>query len=227
LLDADDRLSPTYLAEVSLAFADESISFAYTDVTLFGDQSGIGQYKPFQIVDWAYGQPILGCSPFRRAVWEHIGGFSEAEELRIGNEDYDFWIAVVAAGYRGIHIAKPLYEYRQTKRSMMNTLNIKFYITTDYMANRHYAFLKKHGIYETFICSGYQRSALNIFKTNFYRDAVPLAQRALSLGSTNRLISYIAKLKQIHHALWPFIRWLIITYGALSKYWNLFVQRFK
>jgi|GEM_PF-210601 len=226
LLDADDRLSPSYLAEINTAFIDESIGFAYTDVKLFGDKNGIWKYKPFQIIDWANGQPMLGCNPFRRSIWNDIGGFSEAEELRIGNEDYDFWMAVVAAGYRGVHIPIPLYEYRRTKNSMMKSLDLSFHETVEYIARRHFAFLTRNSILNSFLSYGYQRSALNIFRTTCYRDAIPLAQQAMALGSTDKLVMDIANLKRKPRIFWPFNRWVIIATGTLSRYWYLFAHRF-
>jgi hypothetical protein len=47
----------------------------------------------------------------RRRAFDLAGGY--AEDMRGGFEDWDFWIALLAVGYRGRCIAEPLFRYRK------------------------------------------------------------------------------------------------------------------
>lgn len=96
VLDADDRISRKFLqvCEDVLARAD----IAFTDRRRFGQQ---WQYFPASRVTLGRLQqgPFIHCScPYRRTVWETVGGYDEGEDLRLNFEDYDFWIRAAKAG---------------------------------------------------------------------------------------------------------------------------------
>jgi glycosyltransferase EpsE len=52
----------------------------------------------------------------RRAVMEEIGGYTDDDKyLRV--EDYDLWVKLYAAGYRGMNLDEPLYQMRDDRNA--------------------------------------------------------------------------------------------------------------
>lgn len=97
-LDADDRLSRRYLecCERTLQTAD----VACTARRRFGAAS---DRYPAAIVtlEKLKRGPFIHCAcPYRRECWEKIGGYDEAPDLRMGWEDYEFWIRMAKAAVR-------------------------------------------------------------------------------------------------------------------------------
>lgn len=97
-LDADDKISRKFftVCEGVLEVAD----IAFVDRRRFGDS---WQYHPASRVtlDRLRQGPFIHCScPYRRLVWEQIGGYDEADYLRLNFEDYDFWIRAAQAGFK-------------------------------------------------------------------------------------------------------------------------------
>ena len=111
-LDADDSLSPLYLAAVVEAFQrDPGIGLAYPSGIGFGD----GPLRPIGSQDWdperlAHTNYLLCVTAFRREIWEQVGGYRT--NVR-GYEDWDFWLAASALGYRGAWIPLQLFHYRE------------------------------------------------------------------------------------------------------------------
>jgi glycosyltransferase involved in cell wall biosynthesis len=111
-LDADDSLSPLYLAAVVEAFQrDPGIGLAYPSGIGFGD----GALRPIGSQDWdperlAHTNYLLCVTAFRREIWEQVGGYRT--NVR-GYEDWDFWLAASALGYRGAWIPLQLFHYRE------------------------------------------------------------------------------------------------------------------
>jgi len=132
-LDHDDLLLPETLGELSTAFADKSIGFAYSDA-IHCDL----QFKPTELYDSAFGwsyrsvkiagntlaSPIsfeptpeavsrIWFAPnhvraFRRSVYETVGGYSA--EMRVLDDQDLMSRLFLQTGFA--HIPKPLYIYR-------------------------------------------------------------------------------------------------------------------
>lgn len=111
-LDADDSISPLYLDAVIGAFTrDPGLGLAYPSGIGFGD----GALRPIDSQDWdperlAHTNHLLCVTAFRREIWERVGGYRT--NVR-GYEDWDFWIAASALGYRGTWIPLQLFHYRE------------------------------------------------------------------------------------------------------------------
>lgn len=115
LLDSDDLLEPTYL-EKCVWFLDSNENFAFCNSRsiIFGEQeflyaSGFERGK-------AHLQANVGPinSVIRRAAYSDCGGF--VETIKIGHEDWDFWLAMAKAGHWGYTIP----EYMQWIRKRAN-----------------------------------------------------------------------------------------------------------
>ncbi len=121
-LDADDLFEPEWL-ELAVACLDANPDLAFVSHWLraFGDEEW----------DWTPGRGDLaalldhnvfnGAALFRRRITDAVGGFDES--MRDGCEDWEFWIRVLAAGYRGATIPEFLYRYRRRPESMSRVMH--------------------------------------------------------------------------------------------------------
>ncbi len=117
-LDADDRLRPDYLAAtVAVLDREPETAIVYVDEQNFGlaehvhvkAQVSLDALKQHNVHDY--------CSLYRREVWEGIGGYSPA--MYVGGEDWQFWLAASAHGFRSRHLSRPLFLYRNRENSMV------------------------------------------------------------------------------------------------------------
>lgn len=110
-VDADDMLEPEHLARTApLLFEDPRRGVVYTDYRRFGAAEGVMRGKPFDATLLYTHQYIYGCNLYRRSAYHRTAGYRR--ELKMGNEDWDFWISLVEAGYTGLYVPEPLYLYR-------------------------------------------------------------------------------------------------------------------
>lgn len=112
-LDADDRLSPTYL-EVAL-FLTEGYGFdvVYSSIQCFGDSD-----FRWLVTDPSFSQvternKISTTAVFRKSAWAHAGGF---RDWHPGGdyvpEDWEFWVRLMGHGCLAKSIREPLHQYR-------------------------------------------------------------------------------------------------------------------
>lgn len=113
LLDHDDVLEPSALAELAAAFTGhDDVDLVYSDEDKL-DELG-KRYQPHFKPDWdpdlllAY--PYLGhVVAIRRDVLRHIGGFRSEFD---GSQDYDVMLRATEMARRVVHISKVLYHWR-------------------------------------------------------------------------------------------------------------------
>jgi len=111
-LDADDALEPTHFERtVPLLLSDPRLGIVYTDYRYFGSEQGIMRGRPFSRQTLYVAQYIYAGSLFRRSAWAQTAGYRA--EFSEGNEDYDFFLSLVEAGFDGAWVPEPLYRYRK------------------------------------------------------------------------------------------------------------------
>ena len=190
-LDADDALAPTFLSTlVPMLDADPELDCAFADFELFGVTTGVRQFDVRSIAALADWQWLPGAGVLmKRELWRRAGGYSEAEVLRLGNEDWDFWLRAGTVGFRAALFPEPLYRYRQHEESMTLRLVAKDHLTRRHMAREHRAFLEKHGSVRQFVAIGYWRSADLARRHKRVVRSFVLGLRALSLdGDLRRFV---------------------------------------
>jgi glycosyltransferase involved in cell wall biosynthesis len=115
-LDADDMLAPTMLERATAVMLEQpTVGFVYSGMQLFGHDyhywPGVAFNPHMLALDNIVPTPTL----LRYVAWRQVGGFDSAMPHY---EDWEFWMRVVAAGWRGYHIDAPLVYYRRHKQSM-------------------------------------------------------------------------------------------------------------
>lgn len=119
-LDSDDLLAPTFIAECRAALEEKSeAAFVYSDYRVFGDRSYVEvlpEYNLYRLLDQ---NTIPYASLIRRQAWEAAGGYGEA--MRLGYEDWDFWLRLAEKGHYGYHLPRALFFYRKSGQSRSTT----------------------------------------------------------------------------------------------------------
>lgn len=122
-LDADDKLSPD-----SIASCVELMQ--QTDIACPGQQEfgGGSRFYPrndkvMTLQNFLQSNRLHCASMFRKKAWADVGGYDE--EMREGYEDWDFWIRLLAKGYKAKVINKPQFFYRIHPHSMLRGMKSK------------------------------------------------------------------------------------------------------
>lgn len=110
-LDADDRIAPTYVEKaVRLLDEDPRLGLVYCLAEYFGERTGASEYVPYELSRMLRENMISNTAMFRRSDWQAVGGYCEA--MRIGWEDWEFWLSLIERGC-GVHrIPETMYSYR-------------------------------------------------------------------------------------------------------------------
>ena len=108
-LDADDRLSPGFLAACVAGLEQTGGSVAYGPQQDFGTSSAYEAHAVhFDLAMLARCNFVGSASLFRRSAWEDAGGY----DASVGYEDWDFWVGCAAAGHLFLHVPDALWFHR-------------------------------------------------------------------------------------------------------------------
>jgi len=111
-LDADDRLHPRFIEFLLPPLrADRSLGFAYCHVRFFGAENRTWECRPYDPARLIFQNLGAATALVRREAFESVGGY--ATDMTEGYEDWDFWLALLGAGWRGVLVPRPLFYYRR------------------------------------------------------------------------------------------------------------------
>ncbi len=110
-LDADDKIAPTYIEKAQKILNEKNeVGIVYCEAELFGDKRDKWELPPYSFPEILTGNMIFATALFRRADWKVVGGYNE--NMRYGNEDYDFWLSLIELGREVYQIPETLFFYR-------------------------------------------------------------------------------------------------------------------
>lgn len=111
-LDSDDLLEPTFI-EKCLWFLESNSNFGFCNAwsVIFGSEEFLWRtgFERGALHLEANSGPNM--SLIRRSAFEDAGGLDES--IRLGHEDWDFWLALAKAGYWGHTLPEYLMWYRK------------------------------------------------------------------------------------------------------------------
>ena len=161
-LDADDFLDPEFLrATVEVLLQDPECDCVFSHLQLVGDSRDrwsltAGTADEMAVSQWAPGPGTL----MRREIWERVGGYCEAPELRAGEEDRDFHIGALEAGARYRTVPQPLYFYRRHGGSLSVTkMRKENWKILKFIVGRHPVFFASRWRRRRFMSNGYVKGA--------------------------------------------------------------------
>lgn len=108
-LDADDKLREDFIGK----FLNIDSDIVCVGVQEFGTKDRRWYSRPEQLtIESMTKENATNCScPFKRTVWDSIGGFNEL--MRGGKEDWDFYPRALSAGFKITPISDYLLFYRR------------------------------------------------------------------------------------------------------------------
>jgi glycosyltransferase involved in cell wall biosynthesis len=117
-LDGDDLISPTYIEQgLAILATRPEVKVVYCQAEKFSD-SGRKPWKlkPFSLQQLAKDNMIFVSALFRKADAVAVGGFSE--DMRLGREDWEFWIKLLKNGGEVVQLPLVGFFYRLTPTSI-------------------------------------------------------------------------------------------------------------
>lgn len=157
-LDADDRLHPTFFEKaVAVLDSDSDLAFAGCWIEAFGDETWT--YRPTAcdlptvLAECTVATPAL----VRRGAFDAVDGFDEGMPAQ-GDEDWDFWIHLLTAGFRGMILPEVLFDYRRRRGSMVEDC----YYTDTHLELMEYLFRKYAAQYDEHLDAVFEHKAREI-----------------------------------------------------------------
>ncbi|MFA6091733.1 MAG: glycosyltransferase [Elusimicrobiota bacterium] len=122
-LDADDKISPEYLAEaVRVLDGDDEVKIVYCNAERFGAQTGPWEHPCFSLQRILANNLIFCTAFFRRKDYDKTRGYDK--DLRL-LEDWDFWLSLLETGGTVHKLPGTHFFYRSRPDSMLQTLTTK------------------------------------------------------------------------------------------------------
>jgi glycosyltransferase involved in cell wall biosynthesis len=118
-LDADDKFETTFIEKaqnILLNNQDGGIVCSWGYRFMGEKKYGLFQPNGHVIKDFLFHNSGIASSLFRKECWEKAGGYDE--KMKLGYEDWEFYISVCKLGWKVYVIQEPLFLYRQHAISM-------------------------------------------------------------------------------------------------------------
>ena len=135
-LDADNRIFPGALQRAYDGLVqDPEAGWVYPNIDMFG-QEWNGDYSgEYSVLRHLEENICEAGSLVRRAVFEKGARFDES--MRLGFEDWDFWLTAVELGFRGKHLDNFGLRYRKRPESMVRDSDRDRPEIISYVRRRH------------------------------------------------------------------------------------------
>jgi glycosyltransferase involved in cell wall biosynthesis len=121
VLDADNLLYPRCLERLLDGLRRCDASFAYCLLEKFGEETGIGNTRPWNPTALQQGNFIDAMVLHRKELWEQAGGYA-TDMPAMGWEDFELWFRIAAVGGWGVQIPEILARYRVKRNSMLRAV---------------------------------------------------------------------------------------------------------
>lgn len=116
-LDADNKLAPQYAQQASDVLARHAdVALCYGRAEFFGLKEGPWNLEAYSYPKLLCSNMIDSCAMFRRTDFDRLGGYDE--RLRLGYEDWAFWIKLLEGGGRVVRLDEVLFYYRVREASL-------------------------------------------------------------------------------------------------------------
>lgn len=158
-LDADDTIEPTYVEKaLAVMESNPNVGIVYCKAMKFGAEQGPWGLPAYNLRELVIDNVIFVTSMFRRSDWLEVGGFNES--LRMGVEDYEFWVKIVGKGCDVVQLDEYLFNYRIQESSRTTSFSADRSVVVDtyatifrenvgfYAKNAEVLFEHRFGLYD-------------------------------------------------------------------------------
>ncbi len=135
-LDADNRLTAGAVQRFfDVMITNPEADWFYPDIQMFGIEFHGDYSGPFRILTEAVMNICEAGSLVRRRVF--TSGLRFDELMKLGYEDWEFWISAMEHGYRGLHLPASGFNYRKRAESMLSNSARRHEEIMNYMEAKH------------------------------------------------------------------------------------------
>lgn len=135
LLDADNRLHRGAMRRALAAMRETGADWVYPPIDMFGIEAAHDFTQPYSVLRHLFENLCEAGSLVHRRVFDAGIFFDEA--MRLGWEDWEFWLRCAEAGFRGVPLADFGLQYRQRRESMLRDSDRDSDEIRIYMRNKH------------------------------------------------------------------------------------------
>ena len=196
-LDADDKLEPRALELLVGALdADASLDCVYGDVLMFGRAEGVLVFPgpgPGRSVTSPRDTIPGAGTMMRKSFWVRMGGYDQADALRHGREDFEFWMRAFSQGCRARRVPEPLYLYRHSHTSMNIAARREDHTVNQYIHDKHRGVFESPEHARDFLSSGYISAAEASYRQGEQLRSLKLAGQALRVNPNRNGVRQFAK----------------------------------
>lgn len=216
LLDADNKLSPSAIAQGSAALASHpDAGWVYPQLNKFGmTWSGHVDVPVSPLHVLFAGNFMEASSLVHRRVFD--AGLRYDESMRAGYEDWEFWIRASASGFKGICEPRIGLDYRYRPESMVRGSARQRPILLDALRARHPALFGAGALLDVAQRHHPRYALVNRDRLSFFTDPNAITGGAPRSELADRLWRTLAEAERI--SLPPFLLWIDgATSAALSS----------
>lgn len=121
-LDADDMIMPTFLEKaVKVLEENKKVGIVGGATELFGDQTGVFPLPKYKKHSFLLRNCLVCSCMFRRDDWARVGGYNP--NMKLGLEDWDFWLALIEIGRKVYQFDEVLFKYRKYGITMIGEMD--------------------------------------------------------------------------------------------------------
>jgi glycosyltransferase involved in cell wall biosynthesis len=141
-LDSDNKIRPEYICKsIDILDKNPDVGVVYGDANYFGGKTGLWKVQDFNLHQLLLRNCFDACAVFRKSIWLK---YKYDESMRLGWEDWDFWLGVAEAGWKFCYVPEVLFDYRVRDGSMVSQCKLpeNRKILNEYVAQKHASLLR-------------------------------------------------------------------------------------
>jgi glycosyltransferase involved in cell wall biosynthesis len=144
-LDADNAIQPRALENAyGRLLESPDASWVYPNIDMFGLERNFDYGGPYSLLRHTRDNICEAGSLVHRRVFD--AGVRFDETMRLGYEDWDFWLSAIAAGFRGVHHEHFGFMYRNRAESMLSQSKRDDSEISAYMRKKHKALFDRRNL---------------------------------------------------------------------------------
>jgi hypothetical protein len=117
-LDADDYFDPSFFEKaIKVLEIKEEVAVVTSHIQMFGDYHKVARPRGGNAFNFLFSSECPACAIVRKSCWDEVGGYDEA--MKMGYEDWEFYIRITQKGWFVEVIQEKLLYYRQTSDSTL------------------------------------------------------------------------------------------------------------
>jgi glycosyltransferase involved in cell wall biosynthesis len=144
-MDADNAILPGAIdAAYSKLVEEPETSWIYPNIDMFGIKMNCDYGGPYSVLRHTRDNICEAGSLVHRRVFD--AGIRFDEKMKLGYEDWDFWLTAAAHGFRGAHHPHFGFRYRNRGESMLSQAHRDNGEIQSYMRRKHAPLLSKRSL---------------------------------------------------------------------------------